>query len=191
MMIVTIGLKYSGMNSAIKPTMKEYMANSETRLSSMDDVVQQMHTIWTDNRQIFERLAETIQNEHNALTQILQHLEEFLKSTKTESLAYFQHAQEGVNALVTENMEVHRELLESHTMLTTLLHDVKTFILDEQKGLSVLSTSLHETFEEARFQYLQLTEQFAELHKRLLENQEQLAQAQEAAVIQQQMQRRG
>ena len=74
-------------------------------------------------------------------------------------------------------------------MLTTLLHDVKTFILDEQKGLNVLSTSLHETFEEARFQYLQLTEQFAELHKRLLENQEQLAQAQEAAVIQH-MQRR-
>jgi hypothetical protein len=165
-------------------TMKEYMTNSEIRLSSMDDVVQQVHTIWTDNRQVFEKLAETIQNEHNALTQILQHLEEFLQSTKTESLAYFQHAQEGVNALVTENMEVHRELLESHTMLTTLLHDVKTFILDEQKGLNVLSTSLHETFEEARFQYLQLTEQFAELHKRLLENQEQLAQAQEAAVIQ-------
>lgn len=151
---------------------KEYMTNSEARLSSMDEVVQQMHTIWTDNRQVFEQLAETIQNEHTTLTQILQHLEEALKDAKTESLAYLQHAQEGFNTLVTENTEVHRELLESHTMLTTLLQDIKMFVLDEQKGLHVLSTSLHETFEETRFQYLQLTEQFTELHKRLLENQE-------------------
>jgi len=169
---------------------KDYIANSETRLSSMDDVVQQMHTIWTDNRQVFEKLAETIQNEHNTLTQIVQHLEEFLKGAKTESLTYFQHAQEGVNTIINENTEVHRELLEAHTMLTTLLHDIKTFILDEQNGLNLLSTGLQETFGETRFQYLQLAEHFAELHKRIIENQEQLAQVQEAVTMPQQVHRR-
>ncbi len=168
---------------------KEYIANSETRLSSMDDVVQQMHTIWTDNRQTFEKLAETIQHEHNTLAQIGQRLEDFLEAAKTDSLAYFQQAQDGVNAIVNENTEVNRKLLESHTMLTTLLHDIKRFILDEQQGLHVLSTSLQETFGEARFQYLQLTEQFEELHKRVLEGQEQLAQVQETALaVQQQLQ---
>ena len=171
--------------------MQEYLAHSETRFSSMDEVVQHIHTIWTDNRQVFEQLAATIQNEHETLVRIVQHLEEFLRDANTSSLAYFQRAQAGVQTVVTENTEVNQKLLESYTMLTTLLHDMQRFILDEQKGLSLLSSSLKETFGEARFQYSQLTEQVEELHKRMLDSQEQLAQLQETTTtIQQQLQPR-
>ena len=32
---------------------KNYIEHSETRLSDLDHIVQQMHEIWTNNRQIF------------------------------------------------------------------------------------------------------------------------------------------
>ncbi len=170
---------------------KDYITNSETHLSSMGEILQQIHTIWTENHQVFEQLAGTIQNEHTALVQIAHQLEEFLGASKTESLAYLQHVQNEVNTLINEHTEVNRQLLETHTMLTTLLYDMKTFILDEQKGLSILSTSLQKTFGEARFQYLQLTEQFEELHKRFVETQGQLTQFQEiATTVQQKLQGR-
>jgi chromosome segregation ATPase len=72
-----------------------------------------------------------------------------------------------------------------------LLHDMKTFILDEQKGLSVLSSSLEGTFGEARYQYSQLTEHVEELHKRLNDTRAQLTQVHESvAAIQQYVQKR-
>lgn len=170
---------------------KEYMTNSETHFSSMDDVVGKMHDIWADNRQTFGQLVETIQQEHAALAKIAQSLEEFLQGAKTEASTYFQDAKEGIQTAVGENTEINQKLLESHTLLTTLMHNIKNFILDEQQGLQLLSNTLQDTFEETRFQYLHVTEHIEELHKRLLESQEQLAQLQEAtAAIQQQTQPR-
>ena len=71
------------------------------------------------------------------------------------------------------------------------MHDIKTFILDEQNGLRLLSTSMDETFGEARFQYFQLTDHLEELYKRIHENQEHLVHVQETTTsIQQQLQNR-
>lgn len=170
---------------------KEYMATSETHFTSMDEVVHKLHDIWSDNRQTFDKLAETIQQEHQTLTGIAQSLETFLKEARTEASGYFNHAQDGLKTIVDANTGVNQELLESHTMLTTLLHDIKTFILDEQQGLHLLSSGLQETFEETRFEYHQFAEHVTELHKRLLENQDQLVQVQETtAGIQQLLQAR-
>lgn len=157
---------------------KEYMSNSETRFTSMDEMVHKIHDMWSDNRKTFDQVAETIQQEHSALAGIAHSLEEFLGS-----------AQKDFTALISDNTRVSQELLEAHTMLTTLLRDVKTFILDEQQGLHMLSHSLQETFDETRFQYHQLAEHIVDVHRRLVDNNEQLAQFQEAMeVIHQQLQ---
>lgn len=170
---------------------KTSIENSESRLSALDEIIQQMHKIWTENREVFEKIAETIQSEHGTLVQTVEHFEESFMAAKTEASAYFQNAQQGVHTVAEQNMEVNRQLLESHTLLTTLLHDMKSFILDEQNGLRLLAASMDETFGEARFQYHQLTDHFEELYKRIHENQEYLARVQEGTVaIQQHLQNR-
>lgn len=132
------------------------------------------------NRRVFDQLAETIHHEHTTLAQLVQHLEEF-----------FKNAQKDMQTILGEHSHINQELLASHTMLTTLLHDMKTFILDEQKGLKLLSTNLEETFGQARFQYLQLTEYLEELHKRLGDSEEQLAHLQATtSAIQQELDRK-
>ncbi len=158
-----------GMLASSLTMTKDYMTNSETRFSSMDEVVHKIHDIWSDNRATFEHVAETIQYEHHALTGIAQSLEGFLND-----------AQQNLTSLVSDNSRVNQELLEAHTMLTTLMRDVKTFVLDEQQGLHVLSTSMQETFDETRFQYHQLAEHVVGVHKQLIDNQDQLAQFQDA-----------
>ncbi len=170
---------------------KNYIENSESRLSALDEVVQHIHNIWIENRQMFERLAEAVQSEHETLVQTAQHFEESLMAAKTEASVYFQNMQHGTHALTEQNIAVNSKLLESHTLLTTLLYEMKSFILDEQNGLRLLTASIGETFGEARFQYLQLTEHLEELYKRIHENQEYLTQIHEStAVIQQQLQTR-
>lgn len=170
---------------------RNYIENAELRLSALDEIVQNFHKIWTDNRQVFEGIAETIQSEHGILIQTTKHFEEFLVAARTEMSTYFQDVQQGVHTLSNENAVVNRKLLESHTLLTSLLHDMKTFILDEQNGLRLLASSMDETFGEARFQYLQLTEHLEELYKRIHESQEQLSYVQETtAVIQHELQNR-
>ncbi len=158
-----------GMLASSLSMTRDYMTNSETRFGSMDEVVHKIHDIWSDNRTTFEQVAETIQHEHQALATIAKSLEGFLEG-----------AQQNFTSMVSDNTRVNRELLEAHTMLTTLLRDIKTFVLDEQQGLHVLSNSLQETFDETRFQYHQLAEHVVDVHKQLLDNQEQLAQFQGA-----------
>jgi tetratricopeptide (TPR) repeat protein len=180
--------------NAFKQFLTEFEEDSEQLLSSQEVLVSGMkdfsQTI-VANRKLSERVEEIIQSSYNAFTQIIQHQEEFLKIGQAEALTYFQRAQEDINALMGKNTEISRGLLESHTMLTGLLHDMKTFILDEQKGLSILSSSLEGTFGEARYQYSQLTEHVEELHKRLNDNRAQLTQVHESvAAIQQYVQKR-
>lgn len=151
----------------------------------------QMQGISTGQREVFGQLAETMRSDHAVFVQTAQRLETFLQDAHAESQAYFQDAQAGVATVINENTAVNQELLQAHTMLATLLHDLKTFIRDEQQGLSMLSASLQETFGEARFQYAQLTGHFEEFQKRLVDSQDQLAQVQETtAAIQQHVQRR-
>jgi hypothetical protein len=154
---------------------QDYIKMSETRLNAMDDVVQNMRSIWTDNRKVIEHLAETIRQEHTALTQTTEHLQDFVLTTKREFQEFFQQTQQHMQAPIDKNIEVYQQLLESHTLLTSLVHDMKQFLLDEQNGLRLLSSSFDDTFGEAKLQYLQLTDYVEELHKRTRENQEQLA----------------
>jgi hypothetical protein len=158
---------------------QNYLERSETRLKAIDEIVQKMHSIWTDNREVFGHLADTIRQEHQMLIQSTEGLQNFLAIEKEASQQFFQTAQQHIQTPIDKNTEVHQQLLESHTLLTTLLHDMKHFVLDEQNGLRLLSASLDETFGEAKLQYLQLTDYVEELHKRIRENQEQLIQIQE------------
>lgn len=167
----------------------DYMAHSEAHFTAMDDVIQKIHAIWSDNRQTFDQLATALQQEHQMLRQAVQTLEGFLTNTANESRAYFQGAQEEFRAMIAENTGVHQQLLSAHTMLTTLVHDLKTFILDEQHGLHSLSGSLQETFEEARYQYLQFAQSLETVQKQMLANQDQIEQVQETtAELNQQLQ---
>ena len=158
---------------------QNYLERSETRLNAIDEIVQKMHSIWTDNREVFGHLADTMRQEHQMLIQATEGLQDFLATEKEASRQFFQAAQQHIQTPIDKNTEVHQQLLESHTLLTTLLHDMKHFVLDEQNGLRLLSASLDETFGEAKLQYLQLTDYVEELHKRIRENQEQLMQIQE------------
>ena len=170
---------------------KGYIEGSETRLGSMDEIVRQMHTIWSENRQIFEHIAEKIELEHATLVQTTEDLKEFLSTSKEESQNYFQVAQQEFSKLTEENTGINRTILESHSLLTTLLQEMKSFILDEHNGLRLLSGSMNETFGEARLQYLRLVEHFESLYKRVHESQEQLSDLQETVdSIQQQLQSR-
>ncbi|MCP4403572.1 MAG: hypothetical protein GY801_40490 [bacterium] len=168
-----------------------YLEHSEARLSGMDDVVQKMHSVWQDNRTLFEQLAGTIHQEHTMLSQTTERLQDFLLSVKSDSQEFFQVAQQHIQDPIEKNTAVHERLLESHTLLTSLLHDMKSFLMDEQNGLRLLSSSMDETFGDAKLQYLQLIDYVEELHKRLRENHTQLGQVQEtASAIQQQLQSR-
>ncbi len=170
---------------------QDYIKKSETRLGAMDDVVQNMRSIWTDNRKVIEHLAETIRQEHLVLTQTTEHLQDFVLTTKREFQEFFRQTQQRMQAPLENNTEVYQQLLESHTLLTSLVHDMKQFLLDEQNGLRLLSSSFDDTFGEAKLQYLQLTDYVEELHKRARENQEQLAFLHETTQsIQQQLQSR-
>lgn len=170
---------------------REYLEHSESRLSGMDEVVQKMHGVWQDNRTLFEQLAGTIHQEHTMLSRTTEHLQDFLLSVKADSQEFFQVAQQHIQRPIEKNTDVHERLLESHTLLSSLLHDMKSFIMDEQSGLRLLSSSMDETFGDAKLQYLQLVDYVEELHKRLRENHSQVAQVQEtASAIQQQLQSR-
>jgi biopolymer transport protein ExbB/TolQ len=182
-----------GMFTEMLDTFRQFIATfqegKEQLLSSQETLtsgIREFSQAIAMNRQVFERMEETIQSEYNTFAQIMQHLEEFLKTAGAESFAYFQRVQEEMNTIINTNTEISRDLLESHTMLTTLLYDMKTFILDEQKGLNILSNGLEGTFGEIRFQYLQLTEHIEELYKRLGDSRDQLAQVQETVTVIQQ-----
>lgn len=170
---------------------KNYIEHSETRLSDLDQIVRQMHGIWTENRQIFGQIAEKIEQEHGMLADTTHQVQEFLTGLKTNMQEYVQSAQHDLTNLADEHKEVSQKLLESHLLLTTLLHEMKNFILDEQNGLRLLSTSMDETFGGARFQYQQLTEHLEAVFKRIHESQEQLMQIQEGvSSVHQQLQNR-
>ncbi|MBD3305556.1 hypothetical protein GF339_04160 [candidate division KSB3 bacterium] len=167
------------------------LAHSESNLESMRDIVTQMHSIWTHNQQAFETMTSAIQGEHELLRQTTQRMETFLATATNEASTSFQTAQQQFTSLMQENAEVYRKLLESHSLLTTLLHDIKHFILDEQNGLRLLSASLDETFGDTRTQYLHLSDHLEELYKRIQESQEQLTHVQDTTTtIQQQLQTR-
>ena len=168
---------------------REYLEHSEARLGGMDEIVQKMHSVWQENRTLFEQLVGTIHQEHTMLSQTTERLQDFLSSMKSDSQEFFQVAQQHIQRPIEKNTDVHEKLLESHTLLSSLLHDMKSFLLDEQNGLRLLSASMDETFGDAKLQYLQLVDYVEELHKRLQENHQQLGQVQEtASAIQQQLQ---
>ena len=170
---------------------REYLEHSEARLSGMDEVVQKMHSVWQDNRSLFEQLVGTIHQEHTMLSQTTERLQDFLLAVKSDSQEFFQVAQQHIQRPIEKNTDVHERLLETHTLLSSLLHDMKSFLMDEQNGLRLLSASMDETFGDAKLQYLQLVDYVEELHKRLRENHTQLDQVQEtASAIQQQLQSR-
>ncbi|GAK57228.1 hypothetical protein U27_04193 [Candidatus Vecturithrix granuli] len=170
---------------------KNYIEHSETRLSQFDQIVQHIHGIWTDNRQVFEKIAEKIEQEHGLLVDATQQLQVFLAHTNTGVQDYVRSAQKDLTSLANEHTQVSEKLLESHLLLTTLVHDLKNFILDEQNGLRLLATSLDETFGETRFQYHQLSEHLEAVFKRIHDSQEQLAQLHETVTtVHQQLQSR-
>ncbi|PIE29765.1 hypothetical protein CSA57_06830 [candidate division KSB3 bacterium] len=170
---------------------REYFEHSETRLCGMDETIHKMHKVWQDNNTLFEQFVKTIQQEHAMLSQTTEGLQEMLQSVKTDSREFFQVAQQHIQRPIEKNTDVHERLLESHTLLSSLLHDMKHFLMDEQNGLRLLSASMDETFGNAKLQYFQLVEYVEALHTRLRENHAQLAQVQEtASAIQQQLQSR-
>ncbi len=170
---------------------KNYLEHSETRLNQFDQIVQHIHEIWTDNRQIFEKIAEKIEQEHGVLIDATQHLHGFLAQIQTGIQGYVQSAQEDLTRLADEQTHVSKKLLESHLLLTTLVHEMKNFVVDEQNGLRLLATSMDETFGETRFQYHQLSEHLETVFKQIHDNQEQLLHLHEAVVsVHQQLQSR-
>ncbi len=170
-------------------TTQNFVETAESRLSAMDEVIQHMSQMWRDNQHAYAEIVETIQSEHEILTQTTQHFEQFITTTTTHVSTYFQDMQQAMQSLTKHNADTNRQLLEVHTLLTSLLHNMNHFILDEQNGLKLLASSMNDTFGEARFQYLQLTDHLEELYKRIHESQEQLSYVQETtASIQQQLQ---
>ncbi len=170
-------------------TTQNFVETAESRLSAMDEVIQHMSQMWRDNQHAYAEIVETIQSEHEILTQTTQHFEQFITTTTTHVSTYFQDMQQAMQSLTKHNADTNRQLLEVHTLLTSLLHNMNHFILDEQNGLKLLASSMNDTFGEARFQYLQLTDHLEELYKRMHESQEQLSYVQETtASIQQQLQ---
>lgn len=170
---------------------KNYIEDSETRLSDVDQIVRQMHGIWTDNRQVFGQIAEKIEQEHGLLVDTSHQFREFLTGMKTDMREYVQSAQQDLTSLAKQHTSVGQNVLESHLLLTGLLRDMRNFILDEQNGLRLLSTSMDETFGEARFHYQQLAEHLEAVFKRIHESQEQLLHIEETvSSVQQQLQSR-
>ena len=158
-----------------------YIESAENRMTSMDDVVKRMYEVWQANRDIFAQIAGLIQQEHQQVAQAVDHFTATLDETKAEAQYTFQHFQNRMDALLTKSDDVHANLFESHTLLTTLVRDLKTFVCDEQNGLRLISASLDETFGETKLQYLQLTDHLEALYKRIHETQEQVAHLRESS----------
>ena len=113
------------------------------------------------------------------LVQATSQLQDFSSSLSSNLQEFLRVAQDRLQVPIEKDIEVHQQLIESFTLLTSLVHEMKRFIFDEQNGLRLLSTSLNETFGETKFQFHQFTEHLDALQKRLLEHQAQLAQSQE------------
>lgn len=158
---------------------QRYIENSEKRLNHVDQMVEQMSGVWEHHRTAFDNLAQTIQQEHAMLVQATSQLQDFSSSLSSNLQEFLRVAQDRLQVPIEKDIEVHQQLIESFTLLTSLVHEMKRFIFDEQNGLRLLSTSLNETFGETKFQFHQFTEHLDALQKRLLEHQAQLAQSQE------------
>ena len=153
---------------------QDYIERSESRLSQIGTVVEQMHGVWHENRTALQELATAIQQEHAMLVQSTTKSQEFLSMLSSNFEQFSQAIQHRLQAPIEKDMEIHQQLLESFTLQTSLIHEMKRFIFDEQNGLRLLSAGMNETFGEAKFQFHQLAEHFEELHKRLHEHQEQV-----------------
>ena len=158
---------------------QRYIENSEKRLNHVEQMVEQMSGVWEHHRTAFDNLAQTVQQEHVMLVQATSQLQDFSSSLSSNLQEFLRVAQDRLQVPIEKDIEVHQQLIESFTLLTSLVHEMKRFIFDEQNGLRLLSTSLNETFGETKFQFHQFTEHLDALQKRLLEHQAQLAQSQE------------
>ncbi len=161
-----------------------YIERSEERLSQIGTVVEQMHGVWEQNRTALQELSVSIQREHAMLAQSTTKSQEFLTMLSSNFEQFFQVIQHRLQAPIEKDMEIHQQLLESFTLQTSLIHEMKRFVFDEQNGLRLLATGMNETFGEAKFQFHQLTEHFEELHKRLHEHHAQVVQMQDAMAAQ-------
>ncbi|GAK52820.1 hypothetical protein U14_04077 [Candidatus Moduliflexus flocculans] len=157
-----------------------YIERSESRLGQISTVVEQMRDVWEHNRTVLQELAAAIKQEHRMLAENTAKSQEFLAMLSSNFEQFFQAIQHRLQAPIEKDMEIHQQLLESFALQTSLIHEMKRFIFDEQNGLRLLATGMNETFSEAKFQFHQLTEHFEELHKRLHEHQAQVIQMQDA-----------
>ncbi len=162
---------------------KTFLEHADSRLNVMNDIGEDFHRNWTSDRQVFEDIAQTIRTERELLSQTTQHVETFLTSTQSGMTTHLQGVQDEIRSLTREQAGIAHQLLESHSLLTGLLHDMKNFLLDEQNGLKLLTTGLDGTFGEARQQYQHLSEYMEDLYRRIHESQEQLAYVQETTSV--------